>query len=171
MKKNEKVIKMTLISKSIRIMCISIALTLISHMYLFAAPIEKTMVSHNLNSNFDDTDTYIANSPGEYQQQSSVKGQVLDDTGQPLPGVTVLVKGTTLGTITNIDGVYELNNVNTTDILVFSFVGMVSQEITINNQTVINVTMEMETTGIEEVVAIGYGTVKKTDFNRFCWCC
>ncbi|MCW3788531.1 SusC/RagA family TonB-linked outer membrane protein [Plebeiibacterium sediminum] len=165
MKKNEKVINMTLISKSIRIMCISIALSLISHIYLFAAPIENTLVSHNENLSFGDTETYIAISPGEYQQERSVKGKVLDDTGQPLPGVTVLVKETTLGTITNIDGEFELNNVNTSDILVFSFVGMVPQEITINNQTVINVTMEMETTGIEEVVAIGYGTVKKTDLT------
>jgi TonB-linked SusC/RagA family outer membrane protein len=96
-------------------------------------------------------------------QQSSVSGKVTDKSGQPLPGVTVVVKGTTNGTVTNADGTYSLSNIPENATLVFSFVGMRTQEITIGNQTKINVTMEDETIGLDEVVAIGYGTQKKRD--------
>lgn len=99
------------------------------------------------------------------QQQRTVSGKVTDTTGQPLPGVTVLVKGTTNGTITDNNGNYSLGNISSSAMLVFSFVGMRSQEIAVGNQTNINVTMQEETIGIDEVVAIGYGTMKKSDLT------
>jgi len=92
------------------------------------------------------------------QQQPAVSGTVTDESGQPLPGVTVVVKGTTRGTVTNNDGNYSLTNVPAAGTLVFSFVGMKSQEFEVGNQTTINVTLETDAIGIEEVVAIGYGT-------------
>ena len=92
------------------------------------------------------------------QQQQSISGKVTDSGGQPLPGVTVVVKGTSQGTITNADGNYSLTNIPEDAILVFSFVGMQTQEIMVGTQTVINVTMEEETIALEEFVAIGYGT-------------
>lgn len=95
------------------------------------------------------------------QQQRSVSGKVTDSGGQPLPGVTVVVKGTTQGTVTNADGDYILPNVPENATLVFSFVGMRTQEIEVGNQNSINITLEVDAIGIEEVVAIGYGTVKK----------
>ncbi|MGE4586479.1 MAG: TonB-dependent receptor [Mangrovibacterium sp.] len=98
-------------------------------------------------------------------QQQTVTGKVTSVTGEPIPGVTVLVKGTTAGTITDIDGSYRLNNVSTGTMLVFSFVGMKTQEIHFEGQPVLNVKMEEETVGIEEVVAIGYGTMKKSDLT------
>ena len=97
------------------------------------------------------------------QQQKSVTGKVVDSTGSPLPGVTVIVKGTTNGTITDIDGNYTIVKIPDNSTLQFSFVGMKSQEIAIGTQKTINVTLVDETIGIEEVVAIGYGTVKKSD--------
>ncbi len=97
------------------------------------------------------------------QQQKSVTGKVVDSTGSPLPGVTVIVKGTTNGTITDIDGNYTVVKIPDNSTLQFSFVGMKSQEIAVGNQKTINVTLVDETIGIEEVVAIGYGTVKKSD--------
>jgi TonB-dependent SusC/RagA subfamily outer membrane receptor len=78
-----------------------------------------------------------------------------------LPGVTVLVKGTTQGTVTNSEGNYSLPNIPDEATLVFSFVGMLTQEIVVGNQSTINVTMEADAIGIEEVVAVGYGTMKK----------
>ncbi|NQU87847.1 MAG: carboxypeptidase-like regulatory domain-containing protein [Mariniphaga sp.] len=96
-------------------------------------------------------------------QQSSVSGTVTDESGQPLPGVTVLVKGTTQGTVTNADGSYNISNVPDGAILQFSFVGMLTQEIEVGNQTEIHVTMTIDAIGIEEVVAIGYGIKKKSD--------
>ena len=99
------------------------------------------------------------------QQQKNISGLVTDDTGQPLPGVTVLVKGTTDGTVTNANGEYSIPNVTGGSILVFSFVGMLTQEIEVGDQSSINVSLEADAIGIEEVVAIGYGTMKKANLT------
>ncbi|MGV8090578.1 MAG: TonB-dependent receptor [Mangrovibacterium sp.] len=98
-------------------------------------------------------------------KQGKVTGKVTDSYGTPLPGVTVIVKGTTIGTITGNDGNYSFVNVPASATLVFSFVGMKTQELPVNNRTVINVALEEETIGIEEVVAVGYGTVRKSDLT------
>ncbi len=100
---------------------------------------------------------------GASQQTGTVSGQVTDSSGAPLPGVTVMLKGTTQGTITDGEGNYSLSNVSRDATLVFSFVGMKSQEIPITGRTNINVSMVEESIGIEEVVTIGYGTQKKRD--------
>ena len=99
---------------------------------------------------------------GVEQQQKSVSGKITDSAGSPLPGVTVLVKSTTTGTISDTDGKYELANIPSDGILVFSFVGMKTQEIKVGGKTSINVSLEEETFGIDEVVAVGYGLQKKT---------
>ena len=97
------------------------------------------------------------------QVYGTVSGQVTNMQGQPLPGVTIAVKGTTAGTITDVDGNYHFINVPDDAILIFSFVGMKAQEIAVNGRPLIHVTLEEETIGLEEVVAIGYGTVRKKD--------
>jgi len=98
-----------------------------------------------------------------FAQQISVTGVVTSaDDGLTMPGVTILEKGTMNGTITNIDGVFKIN-VQANAVLQFSFVGMKSQEIPVNNRTEINIVLETETTGLEEVVVIGYGTQKRKD--------
>ena len=94
------------------------------------------------------------------EQQKTITGKVSDTTGTPLPGVSVVVKGTTTGVITDINGNFTLN-VPANATLQFSFVGMKSQEIAVANKSTINVSLEEESIGIEEVVAIGYGTQKK----------
>ncbi len=99
------------------------------------------------------------------EQTKKVSGTVIDESGEAVPGVTVAVKGEAIGTITGIDGTYTLNVPAGSDILVFSFVGMKSQEVAIGGQSVINVTLETETIGLDEVIAIGYGTVKKSDLT------
>ena len=99
------------------------------------------------------------------QQSRSFSGKVTDSSGTSLPGVTVVVKGTIIGTITDINGNYWLTNILDNATLQFSFVGMKRQEILVGNKTTINVTLSEETVGIEEVVAIGYGTVKKSDLT------
>lgn len=98
-------------------------------------------------------------------QQKAVSGKVTNVSGEPLPGVTVVIKETTIGAITNIDGTYELEKVPIGSTVVFSFIGMKSQEIQFEGQAVINITMEEETIGLEEVVAVGYGTMKKSDLT------
>ncbi|MEZ5106735.1 MAG: TonB-dependent receptor [Draconibacterium sp.] len=96
-------------------------------------------------------------------QKKTVSGKVVDSGGQPLPGVSVVVKGTTQGTVTNADGVYSISNVTPDVTLQFSFVGMKEQEIVVGGQSTIDVIMLDEAIGIEEVVAVGYGTQKKID--------
>lgn len=94
-------------------------------------------------------------------QQGQVTGVVTDQSGGPLPGVTVIIKGSTSGTITDFDGKYTIA-ANSSDILVFSFVGMKTIEVPAT-KSVIDITLEDETIGLEEVVAVGYGVQKKSD--------
>ncbi len=99
------------------------------------------------------------------QQQKTVSGKITDAGGQPLPGVSVIIRGTTQGTVTNDDGEYSLSNVPENAVLQFSFVGMQTREIEVGNQTNINVIMQEEAIGLDEVVAIGYGTQQKRDLT------
>ncbi len=99
------------------------------------------------------------------QQQKAFSGKVTDSSGTSLPGVSVVIKGTTSGTITDANGNYSLANMPANATLQFSFVGMKTQEEVVGSKTTINVVMEEEAVGIDEVVAIGYGTVRKKDLT------
>lgn len=103
-------------------------------------------------------------SPAE-QETPSVSGKVTDSSGAPLPGVTIVIKGTTDGTITDPDGNYTLSDLPDNAVLVFSFVGMKTQEIALKGQSSVNVQMQDEAIGLNEVVAIGYGTIRKSDLT------
>lgn len=98
-------------------------------------------------------------------QQLILKGKVTDESGEALIGVSIKVKGSSLGTVTDIDGNYSLSDVPSDAVLQFSFVGMTMQEIAVNSRTVINIVLKSDAIGLEEVVAIGYGTVKKRDLT------
>ncbi|MDF1548580.1 MAG: TonB-dependent receptor [Bacteroidales bacterium] len=105
----------------------------------------------------------IAVTSFSYAQQLDIKGRVTDaGDGNPIPGVNVVVKGTTNGTITDFDGNYSLKAA-ATDVLVFSYVGYVAQEQTVGSNITLNVSLEPSDVGLDEVVVIGYGTVKKGD--------
>jgi TonB-linked SusC/RagA family outer membrane protein len=107
---------------------------------------------------------FLVSQLGAFAQQSTtITGTITEEGGQPLPGVTVLLKGTTTGTVSSIDGIYTIPDVPENATLSISFVGMKTQEIVVGNQTSINVTMQTDAIGLDEVVAIGYGTVKKKD--------
>ncbi len=97
--------------------------------------------------------------------QMPVSGLVTDKDGFPLPGVTVIVKGTTKGTVTNANGEYSINGVSEGETLQFSFIGMMTQEVVVGTQTDINVSLQVDAIGIEEVVAVGYGSMKKSDLT------
>ncbi|MGV8096573.1 MAG: SusC/RagA family TonB-linked outer membrane protein [Mangrovibacterium sp.] len=99
------------------------------------------------------------------QQALSVSGKVTDSSGAPLPGVTVVIKGTSQGTVTDVDGNYLLSHLPANATLVFSFVGMKTQEAVVAGRTNMNIVMTEETIGLEEVVAIGYGTVRRKDLT------
>ena len=100
-----------------------------------------------------------------FAQQITVKGTVKDTKGEPLIGVTVRIEGTTIGTITDMDGVFTLSNVPRDATLEISYVGMKTQRIPVNGRTAIDVVMEEETEMLEEVVVVGYGTMRKKDLT------
>lgn len=95
-------------------------------------------------------------------QQSVVTGKVTNLAGESLPGVSVVIKGSSTGTITNVDGNFSIGAIGS-DVLVFSFIGMKTQEVPINNRTTLNVVLTEDVIGVEEVVVIGYGTRAKKD--------
>ncbi|PTX44848.1 TonB-linked SusC/RagA family outer membrane protein [Christiangramia gaetbulicola] len=102
---------------------------------------------------------------GAYAQSFSVSGLVSDENNMPLLGVNVIVKGESRGTTTDFDGNYTIENVSPGDVLQFSYVGFVAQEITINDQRTINVVLQTDSEALEEVVVIGYGTQQRKDIT------
>jgi TonB-linked SusC/RagA family outer membrane protein len=108
----------------------------------------------------------LVNNEQNFQQQGkTITGKVVDPQGEPVPGASIVIKGTTRGTITDMDGNYTLPEVPEDAVLVFSFVGMKTQEITVAGKNTINVQFQEELMGLDEVVVIGYGTVKKSDLT------
>lgn len=93
----------------------------------------------------------------------NVRGTVSDENGEPIIGATVTIKGTTTGVITDTQGRYSIQNVPEDGVLVFSFIGMKTLEVPVNNNSVVNVSMEVSAINLDEVVAIGYGTARKQD--------
>lgn len=98
-----------------------------------------------------------------YAQTKTIKGTVVQEQGEPLPGVTVLEKGTINGTVCDRDGNFSIVMKESSDILVFSFVGMKKQEVSLGNQFQIKVAMETAYADMDEVIVVGYGTQKKSD--------
>ncbi|MDQ3290803.1 MAG: TonB-dependent receptor [Bacteroidota bacterium] len=107
----------------------------------------------------------ILTTTGAWAQAISVNGKVTDNKGEGLPGVTVLLKGTTNGTSTDPSGKYSLNVPNGEGTLVISFIGYNTQEVVINNRSSINVTLSADVKSLEEVVVVGYGTQRKRDIT------
>ena len=101
---------------------------------------------------------------GAYAQTANVKGKITDGTGAGLPGVTVLLKGTSVGTSTDVEGNYALSVPDpTTGVLLFSFVGYKSQEAAIGGRASIGVALTTDTEALGEVVVVGYGTQRRAD--------
>ncbi len=99
-----------------------------------------------------------------FAQSRVIRGKVTDPSGDPIPGATILVKGTTTGTATDLDGNYSLS-ANESQVLVFSFIGFVTQEITVANQSMINVSLKLDLSDLDEVIVVGYGTQKKSQLT------
>ncbi|MBA4744797.1 MAG: TonB-dependent receptor [Muricauda sp.] len=97
-----------------------------------------------------------------YSQTKTVTGTVSDNIG-PMPGVNVLVKGTTNGVVTDFDGEFTIDDVSNEDILVFSYIGFVTQEVPVGTQEEINIVLNEDTQALDEVVVVGYGTQKKSN--------
>ncbi len=116
-------------------------------------------------SNVNAKDATGSESTTIQQQRKQISGTVVDADGIPIPGISVVVKGTSIGVTTGMNGEFQLEIPADAQTLVFSFVGMKTQEIAVSGQTVFNITMEDETIGLGEVVAIGYGSQQKKDIT------
>ncbi len=97
--------------------------------------------------------------------QTIVSGKVLDEIESPVPGVNVVIKGSTQGTVTNTEGNYTLTVGNNSDVLVYSFVGFLTQEVRVGNQSVINIQLAPDISKLDELIVVGYGTQRKRDIT------
>ncbi len=130
--------------------------------------LEKLLEDENLK--YERLNRYIVITPKDpamavQAKKGTITGKVTNTLGESLPGVTIVIKGSTSGTITDRNGSYSISDVPGNETLVFSFVGMKTKEIEISGRQIINMVMEEETIGLEEVVAIGYGSMKKKDLT------
>ena len=101
-----------------------------------------------------------------YTQGKTITGKVTDgDTGEPLPGVNVLVEGTQQGAVTNGDGNYSIDVPSESSTIVFSFIGYINEKMTVGSQTVIDIQLVPELQTLDAVVVVGYGTMKKSDIS------
>jgi TonB-linked SusC/RagA family outer membrane protein len=97
--------------------------------------------------------------------QSLVTGTVMDSKNEPLPGVSIILKGTTKGTTADMNGAFSIQTEGPESVLVFSFVGFTSQEITVGNQTQLKISLTEDVQALNEVVVVGYGELKKSDLT------
>lgn len=95
--------------------------------------------------------------------QKQISGNVTSSNNDPLPGVSIVIKGTTTGVSTDFDGNYKLSNVTDNTTLIFSFLGFTTKEVLVGNQSTLNVVLEEDITSLDDVVVVGYGTKKKTE--------
>jgi hypothetical protein len=108
---------------------------------------------------------YASRAPYQLSEKNTVRditGKVTDEKGEGLPGVNILIKGSQLGTTTDSDGNFRLNVPNDNTVLVFSFVGFMSREITVGSQSNLNITLETDSKSLEEVVVTALGIRKET---------
>lgn len=98
-------------------------------------------------------------------QEKGITGSVTDENSEPLPGVNVIVKGTTMGTITDFDGKFKINVPSGKSVIQFSFIGFENQEVDITKNTNFKIKLKSSTIGLDEVVAVGYGTQKKANLS------
>lgn len=126
--------------------------------------LNKVLASGNLDIKLlSDNSILITEKPNvpNLSQQIILSGIILDSFGVPLPGATIIEKGTTNGVQSNFDGEYTINVESKEAIIVVSYVGYVTQEFRVGNQTVVNIVLEEDVAGLDEVVVVGYGTTKK----------
>jgi hypothetical protein len=110
----------------------------------------------------------VAVAPDTAQQRKKITGTITEENGKPLPGATIMIEGTTVGTISDANGNFLIETTSENQILIFSFMGYKSQTVPIKDQAVVDIIMIPDFQAIDEVVVIGYGTQKKVMRCRHC---
>lgn len=133
--------------------------------------LEEVLLERNLDYELDDDVIIISERVqpvpeiNQQEEKREIRGKVIDEKGIPLPGVSVVVKGTLLGSATDVDGNFKLTVPNDASILEVSFVGMISREIKMEENIEFNVVLKADTEGLEEIVVVGYGITAVKDFT------
>lgn len=127
---------------------------------LMTLVLDNTEVSYKVLDN-----NFIVITPKSLLQQNIIKGTVSDENGNPLPGVNVQVEGTTIGAITDGNGIYSIDKPNEKVVLIFSFIGYNTQKLAASGKTTINITLVPTLKSLDEVVVVGYGTQKKVNIT------
>lgn len=138
-----------------------------------ASVLQKILTPHYVDYEVAENQIILKRSPREPRPANTenppadrtIRGKVVDENGEGLPGVSVVLKGTQRGTITGGDGSYELLLPETANILTFSFVGYTTQEIGIGTRTSLDVTLQVDDRSLEEIVVVGYGSQRKRDIT------
>lgn len=166
MKKKLIFLKKILFGKTFKVMKLGLLLFFVGVFQAFA--INNSVQNKKLTLSMENT-TMFSNASGTnknmLQQQKVITGTVTNEQGETLPGVNVFIKGTTQGTTTGSNGKYAIKITNPNTTLVFSFVGMKKQEVPVAGRSIINVTLIEESIKLKEVVAIGYGKIKKIELT------
>ncbi len=132
---------------------------------LVAAPVADYYGSYTNSSN-DVINEITTSAANLFVQDVTISGKVTDEQdGSGLPGVNVVIKGSSTGTVTDADGMYRLDVPGENTIIVFSSVGYLSQEVTVGNRTTINLSLVADVKALDEIVVIGYGTQKRSDLT------
>ncbi|WP_276879058.1 TonB-dependent receptor [Bacteroides heparinolyticus] len=121
--------------------------------------LDKNIILTTSQNTVSNTDRAIS------QQDKNVSGVVTDQNGDPIIGANVMVKGTTNGTITDVDGNFTINNVSQSAILVVSYIGYVTKEIPVGRQQPLRIVLQEDQQTLDEVIVVGYGTMKKSDIT------
>lgn len=131
--------------------------------------LDKILIPNSLSYEITDQVVVIKRAsertPVPAVQQKAISGTVRDSNGESVPGTSVVIKGTTMGTITDMDGGFQLNVPADAQTLVFSFVGMVSQEVALAGRSTFDIVLLSQNVGVDEVIVVGYGTQKKVNLT------
>ncbi len=130
-----------------------------SNSYSLTTPGAKVAVSKKIPDNVGNRNNHVE------MQQIKITGTITDETGSPLPGVNVAVEGSMIGTISDVNGKYSLGAPDRNAVLIYTFIGYTTQRVTAGTRTSIDIKMEPDITTLEEVVVVGYGTVKKASMT------
>src|SRR5680860_557286 len=127
--------------------------------------LKKQIVLRKISDKVDSSENSVGNTKNEVNVQFQVSGTITDGDGTPLPGASILEKGTTNGVQTDFDGNFSIAISDENATLVLSYIGFATQEVAVDGQATINVQLEESAQGLDEVVVVGFGTQKKSDLT------
>ena len=131
----------------------------------FVQVMNNVLDNNGLSFRFYDDNIVLITAKDLFKQGITITGTVTDSDGEPIPGVNVLIRGSTIGVTTGIDGRYSVTVPDRNSVLTFSFIGYATQEVVVGTNTIINMTMSEDTQQIDEVIVVGYGVQRRSSIT------